>query len=172
MAISGDLFFSTNVEKETLHSRIMPSELQQKQQQKRWSELRDYLRSDLRERSGCAIKSWLQGSYKFKTQIRPASTYDEFDIDLGVYLLWEGKAEDGKYTAKELKDMVQDSLEAYKATQEDVIEVCDPKTRCSRIRFEGNFHIDVPSYHLDETRDCRSLATEEDEWEDSDPKAI
>lgn len=54
-----------------------------------------------------------------------------------------------------------------------MIEVMTPpKARCSRIRFEGDFHIDVPCYHLDPKRDARSLATEEDGWENSDPKAI
>lgn len=47
-----------------------------------------------------------------------------------------------------------------------------PKTRCNRIRFTDDFHIDVPSYHLNREDDVRRIATEDDEWKNSDPKAI
>ena len=127
--------------------------------------------TDLRERSGYAIRSWLQGSYKFGTQVRPARLGGEYDIDLGVYFEWAGMPEDGDYEPDELKQLVQVSLTNYMA--DDVIEVVEPpKSRCSRIRFTGNFHIDVPAYHLDADRDARMLATEDDGWEDSDPKAL
>jgi len=46
------------------------------------------------------------------------------------------------------------------------------KARCCRIRFQGSFHIDVPTYHLDPAQDARALATEANRWEDSDPKAL
>jgi hypothetical protein len=44
--------------------------------------------------------------------------------------------------------------------------------RCNRIHYGENFHIDVPVYHLDSSRNARALATQNDEWEDSDPKLI
>ena len=172
MGISSTLFYDSNdSEKQTLHRRIVPSENQFEEQQERWNVLADYMITDLRDRSGCAIRSWLQGSYKFGTQVRPARLGDEYDIDLGVYFEWVGAAEAGYYEPHELKEMVQVSLRNYRA--DDIIEVVEPpKSRCSRIRFTGDFHIDLPAYHLDADRDARMLATEEDGWEDSDPKAL
>lgn len=174
MGISASLFFSSNdSEKQTLHKRITPSDEQFEEQQERWNLIAGHLMSDLKERSGYNIRTWLQGSYKFATQIRPVHKGEEFDIDLGVYFCWKGQCEDGDYRPKELKSMVQESLEQYCRDTDGAISVDDPpKPRCARIRFEGNFHIDVPCYHLDELRDARKLAIEQDEWEDSDPKAI
>lgn len=167
------LFYSTNADKQTLHRRIVPSPKQREIQQERWSDLCDYLVGNLAESSGYEISSWLQGSYKFGTQVRPARKGDEFDIDLGIYFNWSGTPEDGTFSPRQIKSLVQTSLQTY-ATEagEDVLEVVvPPKDRCSRVRFPGSFHIDVPSYHLDSNRDARSLATEKDVWEESDPKA-
>jgi hypothetical protein len=117
------------------------------------------------------MRTWLQGSYKFGTQVRPCRLGDEFDIDLGVYFQWDGNAEEGEHEPQELKGMVQRCLQAYPT--DDAIEVATPpKPRCSRIRFKGDFRIDVPAYHLDPERDARTLATAEYGWEDSDPKAL
>ena len=128
---------------------------------------------DLSEKTGLTISSWLQGSYKFGTQIRPVAG-EEFDIDLGVYFNWAGSAHDGPHSVTEVKDLVQASLTEYAAEAGDeVLGVIDPpKERCARIRFTGKFHIDVPGYHLDPAADVRSLATETKGWEDSDPKAF
>ncbi len=173
MGISSNLFYSTDTEKQTLHRRVIPSEEQQAVQQERWNDLIEYLSGDLQEKTGYTITSWLQGSYKFGTQTRPPRKGEEYDIDLGVYFNWSGDPEDGNYGPSQLKSLVQESLKAYKEEAEDeVIEiVVPPKMRCSRIRFTGDFHIDVPSYHTDPDQDTRMLATEK-EWENSDPKAI
>lgn len=167
------LFYSTNADKQTLHRRIVPSQKQREIQQERWSDICDYLVGNLTESSGYEMSSWLQGSYKFGTQVRPARKGDEFDIDLGIYFNWSGAPEGGTFSPRQIKSLVQTSLQTY-ATEagEDVLEVVvPPKDRCSRVRFPGSFHIDVPSYHLDSNRDARSLATEKDTWEESDPKA-
>ena len=96
---------------------------------------------------------------------------DEFDIDMGVYYQWKGDSEEGRHGPKELKDLVQKGLRAFQS--DGIIEVVAPaKRRCCRIRFEGDFHIDVPAYHLDPDEDIRELATEENRWENSDPKAL
>ena len=172
MGIASSLFYSSNdPDKQTLHRRIIPSDNQYDSQRERWNNLSEHLVSGLREQSGCSIRTWLQGSYKFGTQIRPACKGEEFDIDLGVYLEWEGAPEDGDLEPKEIKDLVQSALFAYEA--DDIIEVVEPpKTRCASVRFTGAFHIDVSAYHLDPERDARMLATEESGWEDSDPKAL
>lgn len=175
MGISSALFYSTaDTEKEnTLHYRIRPSDEQYNSQQERWSDLRDFLIKDLSEKTGCSMQSWLQGSYKFGTQIRPSSMGEEFDIDLGVYFKWDGDPDDGDYSPKELKDYVHDSLQAYSKEEEnDAEEGIKTKDRCERIHFLDDFHIDVPVYHLNSAADERALATEDDEWEESDPKEI
>ena len=173
MGSASSLFFSGNdAEKQTLCRRITPSDEQFEDQQERWNHLADHLISDLKDRSGYTIRTWLQGSYKFGTQIRPVRIADEFDIDLGVYFEWEGKPTEGKHGPRTLKGFGQDSLGAYaKANEADVSKVAPPKQRCCRIHYKNSFHIDVPAYHLDPSKNTRTLATE-NEWEKSDPKAI
>lgn len=173
MGAAAYLFYNSNdPEKQTLHRRIIPSEEQFEEQQDRWNALADFLVKDLKERSGHNIRTWLQGSYKFGTQVRPVHLGEEFDIDLGVYYEWEGKSADGKHSAKALKSFVQDSLQAYaRGNPDDVLAITEPRLRCCRIRFKHGFHIDVPCYHLDPKKDTRALATDNG-WEKSDPKAI
>lgn len=172
MGIAAALFYdSKDADKQTLHRRIKPTDEQVENQQERWHALAEHLKSSLSEASGKAVSWWLQGSYKFKTQLRPIGDNDEFDIDLGIYFEWQGEADDGDKGPRELKKMVQKALRAY--DDDEVQEVVEPpKPRCSRVRFDGQFHIDIPCYHLDRDRDVRSLATEANEWEPSDPKAI
>jgi Adenylyl/Guanylyl and SMODS C-terminal sensor domain len=173
MGSAASLFYSANdSEKQTLHRRVTPSDEQFEEQQDRWNALADHLTTDLKDRSDCSIRTWLQGSYKFATQTRPVHLGQEFDIDLGVYFEWEGNPEDGRHGVNTLRSFVQESLKAYaRANVADVAEVTPPKTCCSRIRFKNGFHIDIPAYHLDPKRDARRLATKKG-WEDSDPKAI
>lgn len=174
MGISASLFYSSNDnEKQTLHQRITPSYNQHEAQKERWNDLAKHLTTDLRNRSGYLVRTWLQGSDKFGTQIRPVHRDDESDIDLGAYFCWEGEPEEGAYEPEQFKDMVQGSLNAYARDADEVVEVVvPPKSRCSRIRYKDSFHIDVPCYHLDIPRDARMLATEKDGWEHSDPKKI
>lgn len=173
MGIAANLFHNPSNRGNTLSYRIRPSEKQVQDQQERWNDLAEVLKEGLKSEFGKPVSSWLQGSYKFGTQIRPARLNEEFDIDLGVYVEWRGSAQDGDIGAEELKDKVQDILEDYaNDAANDASEVTAPKSRCNRIRFADDFHIDVPSYHLDSEDDARELATEDDDWENSDPKAI
>lgn len=168
------LFSSNDATKKTLHRGIIPSDNQQQLQQERWDDLAEFLKEDIQETYGYSISTWLQGSYKFGTQIKPARKGEEYDIDLGVYFEWSGDRDSKVISPLQLKQIVNTSLKKYlKETEEEATEVVTPsKTRCERIKFKGGFHIDVPVYHLDIETDKRSLATEEDRWEDSDPKAI
>lgn len=164
---------ASDADKQTLFRRVIPSDTQFEQQQQRWNDLADFLVEDLRAKSGYPIRTWLQGSYKFGTQIRPVHMTEEFDIDLGIYYCWNDDRESGAFTPRELKQLVQDSLGRFRAKNADAVEVVEPaKPRCCRIRFKDSFHIDIPSYHLNEALDHRSLATQVNTWEDSDPKAM
>ncbi len=167
------LFHNPQDRENSLSYRITPSDQQFSDQKDRWNDLADVIKQRLRDWSGLPVSSWLQGSYKFMTQIRPASMGGEFDIDLGVYLEWDGSSDDGEFGPKEIKDKVQQILVEYAAdVLDDKTKVEEPKTRCNRISFTDDFHIDVPSYHLNRDADARNLATEADAWEESDPKAI
>jgi hypothetical protein len=171
MGVTEFLFFSPDPSDQSLHRRITPTEEQSTNQQERWNTLAEYLRSDLKKISGYTVRTWLQGSYKFGTQIRPARKDDEFDIDLGIYFDWEGLCTDGSYRSDEIKNIVQVSLSRYAGDGVKQL-VAPPKERCSRLGFDGNFHIDVPSYHLDPDRDSRSLATQTRGWEKQRSKSL
>ena len=97
MGIAASLFFNTTTPSECLDWRIRPSDEQYDAQQERWNALREYLAAELGKKSNYPISSWLQGSYKFGTQVRPAHKDQEFDIDLGIYYGWAGRAEDGDF---------------------------------------------------------------------------
>lgn len=172
MGRSAGLFFATDSQN-TLDWRIRPSDDQYDQQMERWNDLAGHLIEDLSERSGYPMRSWLQGSYKFGTQVRPSKTGQEFDIDLGLYFVWPGTAADGNHGPKALKDMVRDSLLAYAAEEDNEAgDVADAKALCERLHFKPDFHIDVPCYHLAANADERWLASDDDHWKESDPKAI
>lgn len=171
MGLASAQFFSTDPDKQTLHKRVRPSDEQVENQKEYWNDLADYLKPDLKNRSGHPVTSWIQGSYKFATQVRPPSRNEEFDIDLGVYFAWKGDPDDGDHSATDLKDMVQGSLSAYANDPDtDALRVTEPKEFCSRIVFKGSFHIDVPAYHEDGEQ--RTLASKSNGFVESDPVAI
>lgn len=173
MSQSAKLFYQADSESETLHRRITPTDDQFRSQKERWNCLAEFLSERLAEDSGYPIRTWLQGSYKFGTQIRPSGRGAEFDIDLGIYFEWKGEPEEGAHAPEELKAFVQEALIDYQGDDDnEATSVTDPKERCCRIAFAPDFHIDVPCYHLDSERDARALATENKGWEVSDPKQI
>lgn len=174
MTLASTYFYDGNDgEKQTLHRRIRPSDAQFNEQQDRWNALKEFLLPKLEASSGYPMRTWLQGSYKFGTQIRPVRSGDEFDIDLGAYYCWAGGVDNGEHRPKELKAFVQNALHEFARQNGDVKSVAEPpKPRCCRVHFDGAFHIDVPCYHLDADADTRDLATEDDRWEQSDPKAL
>jgi len=173
MGIASSLFYSSNdTEKQTLLRRIIPNDDQFKQQQARWNELADHLTTDLRQQSGCQIRTWLQGSYKYGTQVRPPRMAEEFDIDLGIFFCWRGQPENGPHASDSLRSAVLTSVLAYAGSTEGVRSVdTPPKPRCVRVHYDGSFHIDIPCYHLDPDADERTLAAKGG-WEVSDPKAL
>ena len=171
MSVAASLFYSSNSDDETLHRRITPTDDQFDTQQQRWNDLADHLQADMRKKAGYPVRTWLQGSYKFATQVRPARKGDEFDIDLGLYFEWAGEPDDGAHGPENLRALVQGSLKVYARDNPEVREVAPPKPRCCRIHYKEDFHVDVPCYHLDAKRDARSLATGIG-WEESDPKAF
>ena len=172
MSKAATLFFSADADAATLHKRITPSDEQFDEQMGRWNALADWLIETLGEESGLSVDTKLQGSYLYGTQVNPRRG-EEFDIDVGFIFKWNGANDKGEYGPWDLKHMVQDALQVYAGENTDEVhEVAEPKKRCCRIHYKNSFHIDVPVYHLHSTTGVLSLATQDDEWEESDPKAL
>lgn len=157
---------------QTLISRISPTAQQREFLQVSWNGLAEHLKVSLRVKHGYSISTWLQGSYKYGTLIKPVHQSEEYDVDLGVYFEW-GKGEDIEPTAGQLRHWVQQELIEYGDQRAEVLRVAEPaKERCSRATYEHHFHIDTPVYHLNSDTDRRRLACLTRGWEASDPKAF
>jgi hypothetical protein len=157
---------------QTLYGRVTPTQDQRAFLQAQWNDLANHLKAQL-PRHGYSVSTWLQGSYKYGTLIKPVQVGEEYDVDVGVYFEWEPSATELAPTARQLRDWVQAELHAYKRENGDVKEIVEPpKERCSRAVYAKRFHIDTPTYHLNPRRDKRQLASLAGNWESSDPKAI
>lgn len=153
----------------TLINRVTPTGEQRDFLQVQWNALAEHLRTTLTEKSGLPVHTWLQGSYKYGTLIRPVKTEDDYDVDVGVYFEWRDGST-GK-TAQELRELVQREVLTYQATCSDILKVESPqKERCSRAIYSGRFHIDLPVYHYEPRKGKRRLACLSGIWEESDPK--
>lgn len=157
---------------ETLYSRITPSKEQREFLQEHWNALAEYLREKLYAKYGYRISTWLQGSYKYGTLIKPVRLGEEYDVDLGVYYEWP-QEQAASPEPKQLRKWVQQELYAYRQKTAEIKRIEEPpKERCSRVVYERHFHIDTPVYHLDPDRDYRRLACWSNRWEESDPKPL
>jgi hypothetical protein len=157
---------------QTLISRVSPTMRQREFLQNSWGALAEHLKASLRAKHGYPISTWLQGSYKYGTLIKPVHPGEEYDVDLGVYFEW-GKGEDIEPTADQLRRWVQQELVDYRSQCADIRSVVEPpKERCSRAEYRNQFHIDTPVYHLNCDTDERRLACLTKGWEASDPKAF
>lgn len=157
---------------QTLISRVSPTTQQREFLQNSWHALAEHLRGALRAKHGYQISTWLQGSYKYGTLIKPVHPGEEYDVDLGVYFEW-GSAENIEPTADQLRRWVQRELVDYRDQCADILNVAEPpKERCSRVSYRNQFHIDTPVYHLHSETDKRHLACLTKGWEASDPKAF
>ena len=157
---------------QTLIGRLTPSQEQREFLQLQWNDLAEYLKPMLTDQYGYSTSTWLQGSYKYGTLVKPVHKSEEYDVDVGLYFEWEDDGE-AKPSPGQLREWVQQALIAYMYRTAELREVIQPpKERCSRACFDARFHIDVPVYWLEPSSDSRRLATLSDKWEDSDPKAI
>lgn len=157
---------------QTLLSRITPTSDQREFLQDKWNDLADCLADSLRRDHGYPISTWLQGSYKYGTLIKPVHKDEEYDVDVGLYFVWSDAAP-GTPTALQIRTWVQDSLRQYARTKADVRRLEEPpKERCSRVVYDRQFHIDTPVYHHDPETDTRRLACLSGKWEQGDPKAL
>jgi hypothetical protein len=167
MGDNARLFFNSNNGEDTLHGRISLSEEQLTYARERKDALLGHLKPELRSALGIDVRHWLQGSYKNHTLIAPVRKGEEFDIDVGVYLLCH--ADNEGLDAGDAKQLNRDILTEF-ATNSGTATIDESKARCERIRYPGSFHIDVPLYYIDEATDVCRLATNAEGWIDSDPK--
>jgi hypothetical protein len=103
---------------------------------------------------------WIQGSYKMKTVIRYKD--DTCDIDDGVYFFKEPDV-----SGKTLQTWVLNAVEDLTNTPSQ------HRSRCIRVIYKGDYHIDLPVYYkLDKDDDSEhpKLAVKDEEFEESDPK--
>ena len=170
MGLAARLFNGTA--EHTLLDKVTPTDEQKELLQREWNALVDDVRPALVEQHGYPVSTWLQGSYKFGTLIRPVHRHEEYDVDVGVYFEW-GAGEEAPPEPGQLRDWVQSELGLFAANNELAKGVAEPpKERCSRVNYVKQFHIDTPVYHLEPEQDVRRLACLSGEWEDSDPKAV
>lgn len=156
---------------QTLIGRVTPTAEQREFLQQQWNNLADHLKHALAEH-GYTISTWLQGSYKYATLIKPVHLGEEYDVDVGVYFEWDDD-QDAEPTPKQLRDWVQAELLEYEKACEALKRVeAPPKERCSRASYIRQFHIDTPVYHLNTDSDVRRLACLSGKWEHSDPKKL
>jgi hypothetical protein len=156
---------------QTLIARVTPTTEQREFLQEQWNNLAEHLKKAL-SKHGYTISTWLQGSYKYATLIKPVHLGEEYDVDVGVYFEWDDE-QIVEPTPRQLREWVQRELIEYEKSCEDLKEVEVPaKERCSRARYVRQFHIDTPVYHLNTESDVRRLACLSDNWEHSDPKKL
>ena len=168
MGVCASLFFNENSELETLNNRVKPSDDQIAYLRKQKEDVEEWLKGELCD-LGYDVSTFLQGSYRFHTLIKPLVPKGEYDVDLGFYFIGGNSA--GANSAA-LRDAVQRSLIRYEDECDQAIKVEDQKERCSRIKYKKKFHIDVPVYHETEGGRIVRLATLTTGWERSDPSAM
>ncbi|BBU30383.1 hypothetical protein BTHE68_41170 [Burkholderia sp. THE68] len=157
---------------QTLYGRVTPTQEQRQFLQAQWNAMADHLKARL-SGWGFPVSTWLQGSYKYGTLIKPVHKGEEYDVDVGIYFSWNARANEARPTAQQIRDWVQEELREYKKSAPELKEVVEPaKERCSRAIYAQQFHIDTPTYHLDPATDTRRLACLSGAWEDSDPKQL
>lgn len=102
---------------------------------------------------------YTQGSYSTKTVIRPQNG-NEFDIDTILVLNLEEEKK-----PKEVIKFISDTLRGYEKFKDRIIQ----KDRCVRVKYAGEFHVDIvpvkPSVEEHVLIPCKS----EDEWKETNP---
>lgn len=102
---------------------------------------------------------YIQGSYKMGTTILTKD--NDCDLDDGVYFEREADV-----TATTLQRWVKEALD--EATNTAV----EHRSRCLRVIYQGDYHIDFPVYIFPEDDEHPSLAVKNNGFEESDPKEV
>ena len=127
--------------------------------------LRERIRNYFKNTLGLPVPKFQgQGSYSMDTTVNPLD--GEFDIDDGVYLLHLDNQDNSEWPSPAT---VHSWL--VKATDGHTSEKPMDKQTCVRVRYAGQYHVDIPIYG--ELRGKYLLAVKGDKgWHESDPLAI
>jgi hypothetical protein len=147
------------------HDRIVLGNGQKESLRKSRNAIRDRIRKYFKEIfKVTSPRFYMQGSFAMGTTVNPLD--GEFDIDDGVYLQHLDENDNSNWP-------VPDTVHQWivKATDGHTKEKPMDKRTCVRIRYAGQYHVDLPIYakYLDEQR----LAEKgENGWHQSDSKAL
>lgn len=109
--------------------------------------------------SGISVpKFYIQGSYKMKTMV--VGKDGTYDVDLGVYFL-----EQPKLTPLTYQQHVVRAVGTHTAGG------AEHREKCIRVRYQGDFDIDLPVYYKTQADRHPWLATKT-QWQESDPKEL
>lgn len=162
------LFYEANNES-TLFSRVGLSDQQLKSARDGRDALLEFVKPMLSEIFDMPVKHWIQGSWKNHTLIRPASKFEEFDVDVGLYMIGEGS--EAGIDAVDVKNDLHEAILEFCDFKKNASVPVETKDRCERVVFTNHFHIDLPLYYFDSIAGEAVLATANG-WEHSDPKGF
>lgn len=103
---------------------------------------------------------FIQGSYKMGTMIRTKD--DECDLDDGVYFLLKPNV-----NGTTLQKWVYNAVEGHTTGGQQ------HRTKCIRVVYSKDYHIDLPVYYRIEDEEHENhpfLAVKDEDWQESDPK--
>lgn len=149
----------------TFHSKIKLTKSKKESLKKSRDANRERVRRHFREKLKLVVPKFQgQGSYMMGTTVNPID--GEFDLDDGVYLQHLDKNDDKDWpTPATVHRWLVDATEGF--TNEKPID----KNTCVRVRYAGQYHLDLPAYA--ELNSPYYLAVKgETGWHESDPKAL
>lgn len=149
----------------TFHDQIALTAGKKESLRKSRNAIRDRIRKYFRDTLKVALPKFHgQGSYAMGTIVNPLD--DEFDIDDGVYLQHLDEKDNGAWPTPET---VHRWL--VNATDGPTKEKPIDKQTCVRVRYAGQYHVDLPSYA--ELNNKYMLAEKSAKgWHNSDPLAL
>jgi Adenylyl/Guanylyl and SMODS C-terminal sensor domain len=163
--------FFNGTSESSLIQRITPTEQQRVFLQRQWNVMADALKATLRDR-GFPVSTWIQGSYKYGTLLKPVAKGEEYDVDLGIYFEW-GKDQRATPGPQQLREWVHDELKKFATDTPEVEHVEEPpKEWCSRTKYRASFHIDTPVYHHNTDTLRARIAGLGNTWADRDPEPL
>jgi len=154
-----------NSEFMTFHDQVDLNSGKKEALRKARDAIRDRIRKYFRKNLKVRLPKFLaQGSYAMGTTVNPLN--GEFDIDDGVYLQHLPEDNDSNWPTPET---VHRWL--VKATDGHTKEKPSDKRTCVRVRYAGQYHVDLPSYG--NLNDKHMLAEKGNKgWHRSDPLAL
>ena len=124
----------------TYHEKIALSPGKKDSLRKSRDAIRERVRKHFREKLGVKVPKFHgQGSFAMITTVNPLD--GEFDIDDGVYLQHPDEADNNNWPTPEIVHRwLVEAIDGH--TNEKPVD----KRTCVRVRYAGQYHVDLPSY--------------------------